>query len=381
MKSVSRLSRSPNVPDGRFDHVIESLEEGVIAVDASRRIQAMNQAAEHLTGSSLASTREHPYRQAFERNPWIADLIDEVMESDQGTIRAAGEILGVWGRTVSVRATASPVLDSRGARTGAVLVLHDVSLARGLDADAERATSLEHLGAMVAGLAHEIKNPLSGIRGAVQLLGVEVQGNPRAPEYIALVVREVDRLTKLLEQLLELGSRGRSETVAVNVHQAIEHVLALVDDEARQAGVRLVRLFDPSLPPVAGHVDSLIQVFLNLVQNALQALATAPPAAAREVRVTTRFETSYHVNPGRGPERGRGRLLRVDVEDTGPGVPEADQPSLFSPFFTTKPKGTGLGLTVSHRIVTDHGGTIRCESQPGRTVFRVILPVWEGERS
>ena len=193
--------------------------------------------------------------------------------------------------------------------------------------------------------------------------------------YTGLVLREVDRLTGLVEQLLELGSRGSLRTEVFNVHEAIEHVLSLLRPEAAEVHVSLVRLFDPSLPPVEGHRDSLVQVFLNLVGNAIQAVASRRSDGLREVRIRTRLEFGYHRKAPHSPSAPRVRYLRIDVEDTGPGIPEEHRQSLFSPFFTTKPKGTGLGLAVSLRIATDHGGTIRFENPPGKTVFHVILPV------
>ena len=374
-KAVSRLSVDN---DRRWEHIIESIEEGVVAVDRNGLLLVMNQAAENLTGCSRPSARQQHHSQVFGRNRWISDLLEEVAGSDQGTIRAEGEITGLWGKTIPVRASASPVLDPNGRHTGTVLIFQDLTLQRNLEADVQRAQSLNHLGVLVAGLAHEIKNPLSGIRGAVQLLGTEVRDRERAGEYIHVVLREVDRLTRLLEQLLRLGSRGTFQSTAVNIHRVIEHVLALVEKDAGQYGIRLVRDFDPSLPLVRGDADSLIQVFLNLLQNAIHAVAELRQNSPRQIRVATRMETGFHVGPSREGGRVRARMMAVEVEDSGSGIPAEIQPHVFSPLFTTKPKGTGLGLAISHRIVADHGGTIRFESEPGKTVFRVSLPVWEG---
>lgn len=369
----------PAQADPRWEHIFQSLEEGVVAVDAEGLVVSINQAAEQLTGCSASSALGQHHSQVFQRNPWVSALVEEIGQGDQGGIRAEGEIVRPWGRPVRSRASASPIHDAHGHPTGAAVILQDLTLQSGFEEDLQRAQSLSNLGAVVAGLAHEIKNPLSGIRGAVQLLGTEVGGRAPAGEYVRLVLREVDRLTKLVEQLLQLGSRGRLQRSAVNVHQVVDHVLALVAEPAARDGVRLVRSFDPSLPPVSGNADSLIQVFLNLVQNAMHAVTSQPAERPRQVTLTTRIETSYHLAAPRGADEApaRGRFLRVDVEDTGPGIPEQLQPQLFAPFFTTKPKGTGLGLAISHRIVTDHGGTIRFESAPGRTLFRVILPAWE----
>lgn len=379
MSKPKPLPRPPVEIDRGWEHIIASIEEGVVAVDASGLVLLMNQAAEELTGCSLATSRRQHHSQVFHRNPWISELIEDIGRSHKGSIRAEGEIAGLWGKTAPVRASASPILDPDGRRSGAAVILQDLTLQRSLEADLHRAQSVAHLGAVVAGISHEIKNPLSGIRGAVQLLGAGLEPSARAQEYIHLVLREVDRLTQLLERLMRLGARGALEVSAVNIHRVVEHVLSLVEESARREEIRIVRFFDPSLPHVRGHEDSLIQVLLNLVQNALSALAALPPEASRQLRLATRMETSYHVAPSRAGEAGRARtrLLTVEVEDNGVGIPAEIQPNVFSPFFTTKPKGTGLGLAISHRIVTDHGGTIRFESAAGKTVFRVILPAWE----
>ena len=358
-----------------WETILDSLPEGIVAVNARGTVISMNQAAQQITGCSVASGVGSPYRRVFRRGPWISDLLADVTGGEGGTIRAEGRIAGLWGRPLPVRASASPIVDAEGHRRGAAVVLQDLTLQAGLEADLQRARNLSSLGEVVAGLAHEVKNPLSGIRGAVQLLAREIEGRAAGEEYVRLVLREVDRLSGLLEQLLQLGARGALEIAAVNVHEVIDHVLALAGGEREGQSVEYVRLFDPSLPPVRGNRDALVQVLLNLVRNAIQALAANE--GERVLRVSTRMENDYHFAAG-ASDGGRTRLVRIDVEDNGPGIPAELQPNLFSPFVTTKPKGTGLGLAVSHRLVSDLGGTIRLESEPGRTVFRVILPVWGG---
>lgn len=365
------------LPEERWSTLFENLEEGILAVDAEGRVTHMNQAAEQLTGCSRASASGRSHRRVFRQSPWVSQLLEAVAAGRPGHIRAQGEIAIPWGRASLVLASASPLLDARGTRLGAVVALHDLTLQRSLETDQQRAQNLSQFGVLVAGLAHEIKNPLSGIRGAVQLLDLDLEPESRGREYVSLVLREVDRLTRLLEHLLDLGSPRPLERVAVNVHQVIDHVLDVSGAAAERERISVQRLFDPSLPPVAGQPDPLTQVFLNLVQNSIQSLSATPEDVRREIRIATRMETEFLVASERTPGRARNHFIRVEVEDTGPGIPPEIQPSLFSPFFTTKAKGTGLGLAISHRIVSDHRGTIRFESEPGRTTFRVILPCWE----
>jgi two-component system nitrogen regulation sensor histidine kinase GlnL len=361
----------------RWSQIIDSLEEGVIDIDEDGDVRSMNQAAEQLTGCSLGAAHGRHHTKLFADSPWISELVESAYRGEGRSLSAEGNVYGLWQRPLPVRASASSILDSEARSTGVALILRDLTLQRSLETDVQRAKSLAQLGVVVAGLAHEIRNPLGGIRGAIQLLAAEIGPRPSAKEYIDLVLREVDRLSKLLGQLLELRPRGPGKPEPVNVHRVLDHVIALVDENAKRQSTRIVRFYDPSLPAVRGDSDALTQLFLNLVQNAVQAVAGASRGRG-EIRLTTRVETDFHVTTAAARERGRGRMLRIDVEDDGPGIAPDVQPNLFSPFVTTKPKGTGLGLAICQRIVSDHGGTIRFESAPGRTLFRLTLPAWEG---
>jgi two-component system nitrogen regulation sensor histidine kinase GlnL len=375
-KKVDFVESAPS--EHRWSQIIDSLEEGVIGVDADGRVVSMNQSAEQLTACSVSAARGRHYSELFEGSPWVSELVQEADGADRRSVSAEGSIRGLWEKEIPVRVSASGIFDAGAHRSGTALILHDLSVQRNLETDVRRAESLAQLGVLVAGLAHEVRNPLGGIRGAVQLLAGEIGPHPTAHEYVNLVLREVDRLSKLVSQLLELRPRGHFTPQAVNIHRVIDHVLALVEAAAREQSVRVSRFFDPSLPELRGDPDALTQLVLNLVQNALQAVSSSL-TEPREVRITTRLETDYHVTPQVSRERGRTRLLRVDVEDNGPGVPREVQANLFSPFVTTKAKGTGLGLAICQRIATDHGGSIRFESAPGRTLFRVMLPAWDKE--
>jgi len=376
------MSKKDSIESGsaeyRWSQIIDSLEEGVIGIDAEGCVVLMNQAAEQLTSCSLGAARGRHHFQIFAQSPWLIDLVDEAGGGDRRSVSAVGSIRGLWEKAIPVRACASGIFDADAHRVGTALILQDLSVQRNLETDVRRAENLAELGTLVAALAHEIRNPLGGIRGAVQLLAAEIGPHPTAREYVDLVLREVDRLTKLLGQLLELRPRSRFTPQAVNIHRVIDHVLQIVGPTAEEQSVRILRIFDPSLPDVRGDPDALTQLVLNLVQNALQAVSSSA-IDAREVRITTRIETDYHLTPQVSRDRGRIRLLRVDIEDNGPGVPREVEANLFSPFVTTKPKGTGLGLTICQRIASDHGGSIRFESAPGRTLFRVMLPAWDKE--
>jgi two-component system nitrogen regulation sensor histidine kinase GlnL len=234
----------------------------------------------------------------------------------------------------------------------------------------KRADRLALLGTLAAGLAHEIKNPLGGIKGAAQLLKREVHHNPSLLQYADIVVREVDRVNRLIEQLLGLSQPAKLELGAVNIHEILDEVLLLERQAIPEWNVVVKKNFDPSLPPVRGDRARLTQVFLNLVKNAVQAMD-----GRGTLTVTTRIETDFHI---REQGRERGKFLWVDVEDDGPGIKDDDLPQIFSPFFSTKNGGTGLGLAVCYGIIKEHGGLIRVDSREGAGAsFKVSLLVAE----
>jgi two-component system, NtrC family, nitrogen regulation sensor histidine kinase GlnL len=272
-----------------------------------------------------------------------------------------------------VQLIAAPILDPLGRGVGTLLLFRDMTAQRSLGDAGERGNRVGNLAAVAAGLAHEIKNPLGGIKGAAQLLAEELADSANGIRFTTLITREVDRVSGLLEQLLELTRPPRLRLAAVNVHRVLNEVLLLqraavsADDAALT--VRLV--FDPSLPEIWADEAQLHQVFLNLVKNALEAMGRVGL-----LTITTRIVTDFHVRHG---ARDRGQFLSVEIEDSGPGIAPEDCERVFTPFFTTKSNGTGLGLAVTEHLVAQHGGTIDIESELGRgTRIRVRLPVAAG---
>jgi two-component system nitrogen regulation sensor histidine kinase GlnL len=348
--------------------VLASLEDGVVVVDAAGRVTHLNPAAEQLLGVSTPQAAGAPVEELFRLSPWLGEAVRGTLAAGAARRRSEGPLFA-GGREIPVRAACAPLLDdAAGDVRGAVLVLDDLTVQRTLEAAARRAERLAALGAVARGLAHEIRNPLGGIKGAAQLLRGQL-ADPELVRCTDVIVREVERLDGLVEQLRELGTPPRLLLEPLNIHRVLNDVLALERQAPAWGAVALHAAFDPSLPAVRGDRAQLTQVFLNLVKNALEALG-----GRGELHVTTRLDARFHLRR----RTGRSRFIVVSVEDTGPGVSEDDQPHLFAPFFTTKRTGTGLGLTVCHRIVSQHGGTILYEPRAaGGACFRVTLPASE----
>jgi len=260
----------------------------------------------------------------------------------------------------------SPLPEEPGA---VLLVMQDASAARSLDRQLAFRGAARSVTGMAAILAHEVKNPLSGIRGAAQLLEATVAHGDR--ELAVLIRDEADRIRALVDRMEVFGDKPIART-PVNIHRVLEHVRRLAQS-GFAAHVRFHEAYDPSLPPVWGNRDQLVQVLLNLVKNAAEAV-TAQNVAVAEIHLSTRYQHGMRIAvPGT-----TARLdlpLVVTVRDSGPGIPEDIRPHLFEPFVSTKASGSGLGLALVAKIIGDHGGLVEVDSRPGRTEFRLLLPV------
>jgi two-component system nitrogen regulation sensor histidine kinase GlnL len=217
--------------------------------------------------------------------------------------------------------------------------------------------------AMIRGLAHEIKNPLGGVRGAAQLLARELPDD-NLREYTRVIIREADRLRDLVDRLL--GPNRQLNLCQLNIHEVLEHVRNLIVAESGNRAT-IIRDYDPSLPEFSGDRTQLIQAVLNIMRNALQ--ATEAPADC-VITLRTRSQRQFTI----GTQRHR-LVCRVDLEDNGPGIPRELLQSIFVPMVTGRAEGSGLGLTIAQHIVTRHGGLLECESEPGQTRFTIYLPL------
>jgi two-component system nitrogen regulation sensor histidine kinase GlnL len=217
-------------------------------------------------------------------------------------------------------------------------------------------------------LAHEVKNPLSGIRGAAQLLDDNVSSADDR-QLTQLIVDETDRICALVDRMEVFSDSRPLERGAVNIHQVLEHVRRVAQNGFARR-VRITERYDPSLPPVLGNRDQLVQVFLNLIKNAAEAV----PEEGGDIAITTAYQHGMRLAVPGSDKRVHLPLV-VSIEDNGAGIPDDLRPHLFDPFVTTKQGGTGLGLALVAKLIGEHGGVIEFDSQPRRTVFRVMLPL------
>ena len=250
-----------------------------------------------------------------------------------------------------------------------VISLQERSIADTIDRQLNHKGAARSVSAMAAMLAHEVKNPLSGIRGAAQLLemGVDAQDRPLTE----LIRDETDRICAIVDRMDVFSDSGPLNRVPVNIHQVLNRVRQLAENGFGQH-VKFTEIYDPSLPSVLGNRDQLVQVFLNLVKNACESC----PKKSGEIILSTAYRHGVRFAVP-GSESQVHLPLSIGVQDNGDGIPEDIKPHLFDPFVTSKPKGSGLGLPLVAKIIDDHGGVIEHDSQPGRTVFRIMLPMTE----
>jgi two-component system nitrogen regulation sensor histidine kinase GlnL len=362
---------SPAVPLGAADAVLNALPLPVIIIESNGRIADANVAAENFFEASVLLLRRQMLRDLVPFGSPLLALVEQVRHRgdavneykvDLSTPRNPGD------RLVDLHVAPLPERPNH-----VVVMLQERTIADKMDRQLTHRGAARSVSALAAMLAHEIKNPLSGIRGAAQLLEQSAGDEDRT--LTRLICDEADRIVKLVDRMEVFSDERPVERQPVNIHAVLDHVKRLAQSGFARR-IRFVENYDPSLPPVFANRDQLIQVFLNLVKNAAESIGEAP--ADGEIQLSTAFRPGVRLKlPG---SKTRVSLpLEFCVRDNGPGVAEDLMPHLFDPFVSTKPAGSGLGLALVAKIVGDHGGIIECESQLRHTVFRVLMPMFTGD--
>jgi len=346
------------------ENILDSLSEGLIAMDSSLRVTVFNQGAEKITALPRSLAVGKNIAHVIERDGWVTDLVGKSIREEKVFSEYEGEIHQRLGPVVPVAATVSPLFDDDGKADGAVLLLREISGARLLETDSTRRDRLALIGAFAAGIAHEIKNPLGGIKGAAQLLARRLS-SADLKEYTDVITGETDRLSAILDDILNFSNPRKPRSEQLNVHQILDYAREMV---TLPEGRSIVVEYDPSIPPVAGDREQLLQVFINIIKNGVESLSDGGT-----VRIITRIVTDFHL-AGQGVS-GR-NMASITVIDNGCGIAQGNIDNIFTPFFTTKKGGTGLGIAIAFRIVKEHGGLFSVKSSHGEgTEVSVYLPV------
>jgi two-component system nitrogen regulation sensor histidine kinase GlnL len=355
---------------GSASILLDALPHPIVMIDGAGHVTDANSAAQDFFQASIAVLRRQPIAHFVPFGSPLLSLIEQVRTRgaavneyrvDVGTPRNGSD------RIVDIYA--SPVPERPDS---VVILLQEKTMAEKIDRQLTHRGAARSVTGLAAMLAHEIKNPLSGIRGAAQLLESSVDDDDRA--LTRLICDETDRIVKLVDRMEVFSDERPVERAPVNIHVVLEHVKRLAQSGFAR-NIRIIEEYDPSLPAVYANRDQLVQVFLNLVKNAAEAIGHDDNG---EILLSTAFKPGIRLSvPG---STNRVTLpLEFTVRDNGPGVPADMLPHLFDPFVTTKTNGSGLGLALVAKIIGDHGGVIECDSQQSRTTFRVLMPAFPGE--
>lgn len=352
-----------------YGMILENIDRAVIAFNQAGRITLFNPAAEALMGRSSRQVTGQSYHELFKNQETLLYLAKVALEEGRSITDDEGLYLHRSNAApLPVNAYAAPIYTSLSNQDGAVMIIRDLSRIKELEGTLRRADRLSMLGTLAAGLAHEIKNPLGGIKGAAQLLAMDLSEESSLLDYTQIMIKEVERINFIIEELMDLGNPRPPEIGDVDLAKILNDIILLQREVARSQKIRFLLKIDPSIPPVQGDEALLTRLFLNLIKNASEAITQEG-----DVLIETRISSNYHMT---SPGRRSSPMVDITISDTGCGIEQKEMDRIFTPYFTTKSKGSGLGLAISQKIIEDHHGLLKIESSLGEgTAMIVSLPL------
>jgi two-component system nitrogen regulation sensor histidine kinase GlnL len=355
----------------RYAEWINTIPAGVIVFDEEDQIVFVNPSAETFFSTSAQQLRLMSIEELFGPNSAVGGLFQQARLTSMPIAEFDVQIMLPRAGTVQASVTVVPVLEANGNQPNGDMILQfsTTSIAHRIEQQMRRQGAARSTAGMVAVLAHEVRNPLAGIRGAAQIIESSVSGEER--ELTQLIADEVDRISNLIERIDVFAEIGPAPEKPVNIHEALARARRVLESSGALAELNFQEAFDPSLPLVRGDFEGLVQIFLNLIKNA----ADAARIGGKEILIKTAYRHGLRLAADGRREWGA-LPIEVSVQDNGPGIPKELQSDIFDPFVTTKPGGHGLGLAVVAKIVGDHAGAVEFESEPFRTIFNIHLPLF-----
>ena len=367
-ESMARKRPRPPRQSNELQRVLDAVLDGIVVLSPGAAIEQINSEACRILETSAESAVGSPLAGFFEPGHAVPALVRSVQASRRPAIDNGVSLARRFAGPLEVDVAVSPLGEEDRETGGVVLTLRDRTIGNSMRAELFQREQLHSYGQIAAGIAHEVKNPLGGIRGAAELLARRVPGQ-RDQQTAALIVREVDRIAALVDELMVFARGDELKLERLNLHRVIDGVLDLLAADPLARDTEWRRIYDPSIPELEADPGRLTQVLLNLTRNAIQAMGEAGGVLS----IRTRIALEHRLL---GPDGRPEPTVSISLSDTGPGIPEEILARLATPFFTTKPDGTGLGLAVSRHWLARHGGRLRIESGPGPgAVVHVDLPL------
>ncbi len=355
------------ISDAQHRLLLDNLTTATLLLNAELRLEYMNPAAEMLLAVSGQRSHGQFFSELFTESTEALSSLRQAVEQAHPFTKREAQLTSLTGQTITVDYAVTPILHQ--GQTLLLLEVHPRDRLLRITKEEAQLSKQEPTKMLVRGLAHEIKNPLGGIRGAAQLLARELP-EEGLRDYTNVIIEEADRLRNLVDRML--GSNKLPSLAMTNIHEVLERVCSLVDAES-QGCITLVRDYDPSLPDVLIDREQMIQAVLNIVRNAMQAISSQNELRLGRITLRSRALRQFTIG------HVRHRLgARVEIIDNGPGIPPELQDTLFYPMVSGRPDGTGLGLAITQNIISQHQGLIECESHAGHTAFSIYLPLEQG---